>query len=379
MNTTPDGEKDRVHLHALCWNEARMIPYFFRHYNGLVDRFYVYDTGSTDGSRERLAGDERVRLVTVELEGESIYRAERDLADHCWKVSRGSVAWVLVVEMAEHLHHPDLRQVLDQARRDGATAIKTVGYEMIADDFPEADRPIAELVTRGLRLAERDRFAVFDPDAIAETNFAVGRQSASPEGRLVWDTRHPLALLHYERLGVDYTCERNDALAARLRADDAALGYGAHCRIARESVAAQHLALGRAALPVPLLTGPSPADDLEAEKLRLRESGLFQDAWYLAQYADVAGAGLDPLDHYCRNGWRESRKPNPLFDPVWYVASYGELIGDVNPLLDYVATGEEVGRKPAEEFDPTEYRFRHGLLAAESPLRHRLRQDAETE
>jgi hypothetical protein len=195
----------------------------------------------------------------------------------------------------------------------------------------------------------------------------------------MWERRRPVALLHYERLGADYLCERNALLAARLRPGDIAADYGAHCRMPRANVEAQQRVFSRMALPVPLLSGatkPARPRGIEAEKTRLRESGLFQDEWYLAQYPDVADAGLDPLDHFCRNGWRERRRPNPLFDPVWYVSAYGELIGDMNPLLDYVLAGEQLGRKPAADFDPIEHRFRHNLPTAESPLRHRLESEA---
>ena len=37
-----------VHLNATCWNEEKMLPYFFRHYDTLVSRYFVFDDGSTD-------------------------------------------------------------------------------------------------------------------------------------------------------------------------------------------------------------------------------------------------------------------------------------------------------------------------------------------
>lgn len=122
---------------------------------------------------------------------------------------------------------------------------------------------------------------------------------------------------------------------------------------------------------------PEPEHGLGREMALLRESGLFQGAWYLDYYRDVAMAGKDPLEHFCLIGWREGRKPNPHFDPAWYARAYGQMIGDTNPLLDYVVSGESLGRKPAPDFDPMEYRFRHGLAYADSPLRHYLAQRGE--
>ncbi len=381
--STPSGiaaGRDQVHLHALCWNEARMIPYFLHHYRDIVARFFVYDGGSTDGSLAKLAGDERVRVIPWELTGDSVFEAARGLSNACWKQSRGAAEWVFLVDMNEHLFHPEMLDVLRNAASDGATAIKVIGYDMVADAFPGEDQVLAQTVTRGVRMRQLDRMAVFNPDAVLETNFAVGRHAADPTGQIVWETRHPIALLQYERLGTDYVCERNEALLARLRPGDIARNYGLHHRISREGVAAQQLVMARAALPVPFLGGAATAGgkhDLEQEKALLRQSGLFQGAWYLERYPDVAAAGIDPLDHFCRNGWREGRRPNSHFDPGWYMETYGELIGDVNPLVDYVLGGEDLGRKPEPAFDPMDYRFSERLPCAESPLRHRLRAEAD--
>jgi hypothetical protein len=111
---------------------------------------------------------------------------------------------------------------------------------------------------------------------------------------------------------------------------------------------------------------------VEKEMTAIRNSGLLQEGWYRRMYPDVPAAGLDPVEHFCTNGWREVRKPNPLFDPAWYIENYGALVGDVNPLLDYVMRGERLGRKPSRNFDPTEYRYRYGLTYDDSPLRHHL-------
>jgi len=39
-----------VHVYATCWNEEKMLPYFFRHYDTLVSRYFVFNDGSTDHS-----------------------------------------------------------------------------------------------------------------------------------------------------------------------------------------------------------------------------------------------------------------------------------------------------------------------------------------
>ncbi|MBV9756724.1 MAG: glycosyltransferase family 2 protein [Alphaproteobacteria bacterium] len=367
--------KDQVHLHAMCWNEARMIPYFFRHYNEVVDKFFIWDNGSTDGSLALLQGDERVRVRPWEAPGDSVAEAARALADQFWKPSRGGAEWVFVVDMDEHLFHPDMRAHLRRATDEGATAVKVIGYDMAAEQFPTEDRPLWQLVTRGLRGTEFDKMAIFDPDAIIETNHQVGRQPSQPSGRVIWENRSVL-LLRYRRLGADYLCQRNELLRAGPRARDAGETPGA----TREDVEAQHRLFLRMAIPVPGLAGfgsPALTCSPEQELRLIRASGLFDEAFYLHRYPDVSRAARDALEHFCRNGWREGRSPNPHFDCAWYADAYGELTGDVNPLLDYIMAGEELGRRPSPEFDPTEYRFQHGLSASESALRHLLHGRAE--
>ena len=48
-------------------------------------------------------------------------------------------------------------------------------------------------------------------------------------------------------------------------------------------------------------------------------SGLIDPNYYLINGTDVHEAQLDPAEHFCRYGWRESRKPNIYFDTRWYL------------------------------------------------------------
>jgi hypothetical protein len=47
---------------------------------------------------------------------------------------------------------------------------------------------------------------------------------------------------------------------------------------------------------------------------------LFDPAFYLERYPDVAAVRMHPFAHYLLNGAAEGRKPNPWFDPDYYLA-----------------------------------------------------------
>jgi hypothetical protein len=100
-------------------------------------------------------------------------------------------------------------------------------------------------------------------------------------------------------------------------------------------------------------------------------SGLLDAAWYLDRHPDVRAACLDPLEHFCRYGWRENRAPNPWFDPEWYLAQNPDVAAaGLNPLLHYIHHGESEGRQPTAYFDPSWYRTAYALRADVSPLIH---------
>src|SRR5436305_14307053 len=99
----------RVHLYALCWNEIRILPFFLRHYRPFVDRFFVLDDGSTDGSRELLAQQSDVTLIDRSFrETDSFVSDACTFYNEAWKASRGSADWVVVCNVDEHLYHPSM-------------------------------------------------------------------------------------------------------------------------------------------------------------------------------------------------------------------------------------------------------------------------------
>jgi hypothetical protein len=51
-----------IHLYTVCWDEADMLGFFFRHYDPWVDRYVIYDDGSTDGSLDILRANPRVEV-----------------------------------------------------------------------------------------------------------------------------------------------------------------------------------------------------------------------------------------------------------------------------------------------------------------------------
>jgi len=85
----------------------------------------------------------------------------------------------------------------------------------------------------------------------------------------------------------------------------------------------------------------------EPRQLKLiRDSGLFEEAWYLSQNPDVVQAKIDPALHYLRYGGFEARDPSPKFSSAFYLDTYPDVkAARINPLVHYMLYGKNEGRQ----------------------------------
>lgn len=113
---------------------------------------------------------------------------------------------------------------------------------------------------------------------------------------------------------------------------------------------------------------------LRAGRLKaLAATGLFDPGFYCATHADIAEAGVDPLEHFFDYGWTEGRRPNPYFDPLWYVQQNPDVAsGGLNPLYHYAFHGDVEGRRAAPLFDSAWYRTTYAIPAGQTALAHWL-------
>lgn len=91
---------------------------------------------------------------------------------------------------------------------------------------------------------------------------------------------------------------------------------------------------------------PSNVSGYDGQDIPLvRASPLFDAAWYLSQYSDVASAGIDPAEHYVTRGGFEGRDPGPAFHSAYYLAANPDVRrAGINPLAHYLCSGQTEGR-----------------------------------
>jgi len=252
-----------------------MLPHFFRHYDDLVDRYFIFDNGSSDGTLDMLAAHGRVQTAPFAIEDDSFVETERRLSDIIWQASRGIADWVIIVDVDEHLHHPDLRGYLHGCAREGVTAIMAVGYEMVASVFPTGDVRLSETIARGVPSHFETKPCVFNPAAITETNFSYGRHCADLSGRVVWPNDREVLLLHYKQLGLGYVTSRSQELGTKFPERDVKKGFGLRYRYSTDMIAAEFTRLMALAAPIPQLSRQSRQEAVDspttAELARLNQ------------------------------------------------------------------------------------------------------------
>jgi glycosyltransferase involved in cell wall biosynthesis len=86
----------------------------------------------------------------------------------------------------------------------------------------------------------------------------------------------------------------------------------------------------------------------------IRESGLFDEAWYLDAYPDVRKVGMDPIAHYLWLGARLGRDPSPEFCRADYLAANLDVASDgIDPFVHFVTAGKfenRIMRVPDSEY-----------------------------
>ena len=120
--------------------------------------------------------------------------------------------------------------------------------------------------------------------------------------------------------------------------------------------------------------GDAPAHYLLHGAAEGRSPGpLFDEKWYAHKNADVAAVGIDGLTHYIKFGASEGRDPLPLFDSGWYCNQSSDMNwSKVDPLTHYMRLGYRLGLSPSPLFNVDWYNEQAPDLAASGldPISH---------
>src|SRR5215204_1670560 len=114
----------RVAVIMPCWNEAVLLPYFFRNY-AWAERILVFDNRSTDDSRAIVKRYPKAEVRDFDTKGvhDDIFLTE--IKNTAWKEFRGKgYDYVCVVDGDEFLWAPDIVGLLRRYKMAGITLVQ---------------------------------------------------------------------------------------------------------------------------------------------------------------------------------------------------------------------------------------------------------------
>ncbi|MEI8038804.1 MAG: glycosyltransferase family 2 protein [Verrucomicrobiota bacterium] len=204
----------RIFVYTVCWNEAKFLPYFLRHYATFAEKIIVYDNGSTDASCDIVRAFPQAELRQFDTGGTFDDLANVAIKNEAYKEVRGVADFVIVVDADELLYHPDIKRLLHQYKRDGVSLPRIDGYNMFAWKFPQAARPITELVRYGRSAPWYGKRIIFRPDV--DINYNPCCHICHPQGPVVESPSAELKLLHYHYMGYLYNLRKHRERGRRL-------------------------------------------------------------------------------------------------------------------------------------------------------------------
>ena len=216
-----------VHLHTICWNDAKMLPFFFRHYDPWVDHYVIHDDGSTDGSRELLEAHPKVTMKNLErCDPDSFVNSVKHINNTSWQKDPGKDDWVVCPSIDEHLHHTDMGAYLERCSQAGVNVIPALGYQMVSLEFPAQDQLLYEQCTEGAPWCQMSKPILFRPGRLRSFEFKVGRHKADIGGDVVIPEIPEVLNLHFKYLDLVRLEKRQKELATGLGPTDIKQRWG---------------------------------------------------------------------------------------------------------------------------------------------------------
>jgi hypothetical protein len=212
----------KIWLYTVTFNEAKILPFFLRHYEQFCERIIIFDDKSTDGTRDIIKACPVAELREYPHGNGLDDRDFITLAQNTYREARGRADWVIWVDPDELLYHRHLVPLLADLKAKGVQVPGTRGFQMISERFPTTISQIYHEVNEGIEDPSYAKSCVFQPEC--EMNWDPGKHAV--HGTFNRGEYAGLKLLHFRYLGVEYLRDRHERNYARCSKANIASGLG---------------------------------------------------------------------------------------------------------------------------------------------------------
>jgi len=204
-------------------NELYMLPFFYKHYDNLVDQYVIYDNTSTDPQVFDLyKSNPKVRVETFDTGGKNSSVAKLNIRNNAYKSIISD--WFIVCDIDEFIWHSNLRNYLADCHAKGITLPKISGYDMVSVERPTYDgTPLTSIIKRGIANPGYSKRAVFQ--GCVDICYKTGAHYCEPKGKVLESPIEEIKLLHYKWVGYEYAFEKMLERSRRLSPENIAHGW----------------------------------------------------------------------------------------------------------------------------------------------------------
>lgn len=198
----------------------------FHHYDSLVDRFFIFDNGSSDSSKEIINRHPKTELNPFQTKGFDDVVHMR-IKNECWKKSRGNADYVIVCDIDEFIYLSQPMDFFTRIKGQNISIPHSIGYNMVAEEFPKYSKTpsLISAVNRGVISNDYSKCLFFDPYKIVDINYEPGAHICHPTG-MVRYSKYPLyKVLHYKNLGYEYVIDRSKEYRLRMSEENIKNNY----------------------------------------------------------------------------------------------------------------------------------------------------------
>lgn len=242
--------KYKIALITLCYNETPIMPFVLDYWRKFAAHAYVFDNGSTDGSKETL---EKLDWVTVidysHLTGNKFDdKTNIYIKNEFWKTIRDFYDFVVICDFDECIYCEHWDEILNTLRYyQIRSVIPGNYYDMITEEFPEYNPQLLfhEFNKTYIEKTpeEIERFGrkplIFDCHFLEEINIEMGGHNANPieirgfygRPKLFASEKvqlYDFSLYHLCCLGYDYVKNRRLAGGERMSQENKDNHLGMH-------------------------------------------------------------------------------------------------------------------------------------------------------
>lgn len=218
----------KIDIYTQVYNEALIMPYFFKHYRRVLTGcdivFHIFDNGSTDDTRQ-ICSEHGANITLFETDGVRIDKMMH-LKNNCWKASKAD--WVIVPDADEFINIT--KEMLQASKIDNI--FRCYAYEMVGNTLN------IDQIQYGVRTGTGfDRTCIFKPDQVKEMNWSMGAHTSDPVGNpcLIWSSQRPI-LYHMKYFSIEYVKARYKELAGRLTPLDIKNNWSYHYRFTDKKI-----------------------------------------------------------------------------------------------------------------------------------------------